>query len=114
MPSRKNSYNPTTEEGVMKLHLIRKMPFFKRNCREIKDGSLRGAIITWVRLSMGVGVFAVPFFMKKLGALLGILTVLIAGLINYKTFIYIFEASEYTGKNTYPEVVKKVLGNKIF
>ena len=70
--------------------MIRKMPFWRRNCRPIGNGSLRGTIITWVRLSMGIGVFAVPFFMKKMGALAGIFIVLIAGLINYKTFIYIF------------------------
>ena len=72
------------------------MPFLKWNCRPIGNGSLRGSVITWVRLSMGIGVFAVPFFMKKMGATAGILIVLIAGLINYKTFIYIFEAAEYS------------------
>ena len=63
---------------------------------------------------MGIGGFAVPFYMKKLGWLTGILLVLIAGLINYKTFMYIFEMSEYKKINNYPDLVKATLGNKIY
>ncbi len=95
--ARKRSYNPNSQILLNKLESIHNMSFFKRNCRKFENGSMRVAIITWVRMTMGIGGFAVPFFIKKLGALVGFFFILCAGIINYNTFVYIFQASEYTG-----------------
>ena len=58
------------------------------------EGSLRGAIITFVRLCLGLGMFVVPYYTKDFGLILGVGVVLFAGLINYSTFILIYSASE--------------------
>lgn len=113
-PARKSSYNEITPRSMLELERVRKLPFFKRNFRKIGKGSLRGTIITWVRISMGIGGFAVPFYVKEMGALIGFIIIVIAAIINYNTFMFIFESSQYTGINTYPDIVKKLLGRKIY
>lgn len=102
-------HNPVTPEKLEHLKSVQNLPFHRRIFRTMKNGSLRGCVITWIRITMGIGVFAVPFFMTKMGGLLGLITIFVAGIINYKSFIYIFEASEYTGINNFSSIVEKLL-----
>lgn len=66
--------------------------------------------MTWMRLTMGIGIFAVPHFVKDYGLALGILVVIICGLMNFFTFRLIFAAAEEYKKPSYPEIVDKILG----
>lgn len=43
-----------------RLKRVRKMNFLQRIFRPIKRGSLRGVIIFWVRMTMGVGILTLP------------------------------------------------------
>ena len=90
------------------------MGFFKRNFRKIENGSLRGTIITWIRIAMGIGVFAIPYFVSIVGMTTGLIFVIIAALINFLTFLIIFEASEFTNLQTYPEIVRYMFGESAF
>lgn len=90
IPSRKNSYNPDSREGLRNLNKIRKMGFFKRNFRKIENGSLRGTVITWIRIAMGIGVFAIPYYVSLVGMTTGLVFVVLASITNYSTFLIIF------------------------
>ncbi len=63
---------------------------------------------------MGIGGFAVPFYMTELGWLTGIIFVIIAGTINFLTFMIIFEMSDKKKINTYPDLVQSILGDTVF
>ena len=106
-------HNPVTPAKLEEYRSVQNLPFHRRFFRTMKNGSLRASIITWVRMTMGIGVFALPFFMTKMGGVLGLVTVLIAGIMNYLSFMYIFEASEYTGINNYASIVEKLLHKRI-
>ena len=99
---------------MLKLQKIRKMGFFKRNFRKIENGSLRGTIITWIRIAMGIGVFAIPYFVSLVGMTTGLIFVILAAVINYSTFLIIFEASEHTNLQTYPDIVRHLFGDTVF
>ena len=101
-------------DSLNRLERIQKMKFHNRIFRKMGEGSLRGSIITWLRMTMGIGVFAVPYFMIKLGGLTGLFFIILTGIINYKTFMYIFQASEYTQINNYPDIVGELLGLKMY
>lgn len=45
---------------------------------------------------MGIGVFAIPYFISIVGLTTGLIFVILAAIINYTTFLIIFEASEHT------------------
>ena len=66
----------------------------------MKEGSLRGVVIMWVRMTLGVGMLLLPFYFKIFGVMGGILAVLISMAVNYWMYILIFEAAIHTdGKN---------------
>ena len=89
------------------------MGLLHRMFSSMHEGSLRGAVITFVRLCLGLGVFVVPYYASDYGLLMGLFVVLIAGLINYCTFIIIYQSSEVSKKETLPGIVDKILGKKM-
>lgn len=107
------NFHPETFQKMKEYQEIRKLPFFRRFFRKIENGSLRGAVLTWMRLTMGIGIFAVPFYVKEYGLCLGVFVVLLCGLLNYSTFRIIFSAAEELKKPSYPEIVVKVLGKQV-
>ena len=58
-------------------------------------------------MTTGVGIMALPFYMKELGLLVGALVILLAGSMSYFSFKYIFFAQYYTGKKDIVEITRR-------
>lgn len=84
--------------------------FFFRNFRTIQPGSLRGIVLFWIKLSLGSGVFVLPYYFKKFGLLGGILACILAVLANYFAIITIFEAANESKEDRYTNMIRKFLG----
>ena len=50
--------------------------------------------------------------MQYYGLFLGLFVVVLAGMINGCTFIFIYQAAEFTNQPTYIDIVKTLLGNR--
>lgn len=106
-----------TVEQIENLENIRNLPFYKRIFRRLKTGSLRGVIIMWIRMTLGIGILTLPNYVKVYGAITGGTLIILSALINYLAYIFIFQSTYRTGKTTYPDLIKTLLGNgfhKIF
>lgn len=66
----------------------------------------------WIRMSLGIGVLMLPYYTSKFGIILGLLLITIGAFLNYLSYVAIFEASFYTEKFNYFEIIKDLLGNK--
>lgn len=71
----------------------RMMGFFERNFRGFEKGSLRVVVITWIRMTMGIGVMTLPKYFSALGILTGNIMLLFACLLCYLSFRFIFQCS---------------------
>lgn len=69
----------------------------QRIFRKLDTGSLRGVILMWIRMTLGIGILTLPVFVKTYGAITGLLIIIFSGFINYVTYIFIFRASYYSG-----------------
>ena len=98
---------------VEKLNNTRQLNCFSRLFRKFDTGSLRSVVMMWVRMTLGVGILTLPFYLKQYGAVVGILVIVLSGLLNLLSFHFIFEASEYTGKKTFVSIVDECLGSKV-
>ena len=106
---RKFSYSNPNNEMLDRLKVKREQGFFNRNFSALKGGSLRAVVIFWIRMTTGIGIMALPFYMKQLGIVVGSLVVLLAGILSYFSFKYIFSAQYFTGKKDMVEITKKFL-----
>lgn len=101
------TYSNPNEEMLAGLNKKKTQNFFQRNFSPLKGGSLRAVVIYWVRMTMGIGIMALPFYLKQLGMLTGALIILLAGCMSYFSFKYIFQAQYYTGKKDIVEITRK-------
>ena len=62
------------------------------------SGSMRGVIIMWVRMTLGIGILTLPKYVMVYGAVLGVIFIFIAALINYWAYVTILRGTYYTGK----------------
>lgn len=65
-------------------------------------------------MTLGIGIFAIPHYIKNFGVLLGIGILILAGLFNYLTFRLIFEVGTFTNKTSYIANVRKLLGTPYY
>lgn len=47
-------------------------------------------VIYWVRMTMGIGVLTLPFYVSKLGLLGGVLGISVAGILSLIKMLFIF------------------------
>ena len=109
-----NIYTKPTQSTLEYLDYVRGLPFHQRLFRKFKQGSLRGTIITWVRMTVGIGIFAIPHYIKNYGVLMGVFVLTIAALFNYYTFKLIFDVVLHSNKTTYIGNVRKLLGSPYY
>ena len=102
------------EKKLENLNKIRSLNFFARNFRKMEKGSLRGSVFTFMKLTLGIGFFTLPHYIKDLGILNAFIMIIINGILTYYTFKYIFEASIKTGKNNLQEIIKVLLGDNMY
>ncbi len=67
----------------------------------------------WIRMTLGIGILTLPSYVKVYGAYPGLALIILSAIINYLTYSFIFSASFVTGKKTYPELIKDLLGKKM-
>lgn len=106
---KKFTYSNPNNEMLDRLNQRRKQGFFERNFSSLKGGSLRAVVIYWVRMTMGIGVMALPYYMRELGVLTGVVVIFLAGIMSYFSFKYIFFAQYHTGKKDIVEITRKFI-----
>lgn len=99
------------ESQVKTLEEIKKLNFFNRLFRKLNTGSMRGVILMWIRMTLGIGILTLPSFVKIYGAFTGLMIIILSAMINYLTYAFIFDASYYSGQLNYPSLIKKLLGD---
>lgn len=107
----------TKQTDVDAIGEIDSLNWYGRIFRKLHTGSLRGVVLMWIRMTLGIGVLTLPSFVKIYGAFLGLFIIAISAVINYLTYVFIFKASYYTGKFNYSDLIKTLLGHntlKIF
>lgn len=57
-------------------------------------------------MTLGIGILVLPSFVMTYGAVTGVFMILLAAIINYITYVLIFNASYFTGKKSYPDLIK--------
>lgn len=58
--------------------------------------NIKTMIAFWIRMTMGIGVMTLPYYVKQLGILAGGIAIIIGGFLTLIAFKQILEASEYT------------------
>lgn len=106
---KKFTYSNPNQEMLNRLDTQRSKGFFQRNFGSLKGGSMRAVVMYWIRMTMGIGVMALPFYISKMGVLTGSLLVLFAGILSYFSFKYIFTAQIVTGKKDLVQIARKFL-----
>ena len=112
LPSQNKIYNDNRLEILEK---VRKQNFFHRNfCRKFGKGSMRGSIITLLRMTLGIGIFAIPYYTKDIGLFTSLIMLFAAAFISYFSFDTISTAAHVSGANSYQESIKYMLGDKFY
>ena len=107
---RVKSLSTATPTNLQKISDIRKLNWFDRVFRKMDTGSMRGVVIMWVRMTLGIGILTLPYYVMQYGAFIGTIVIALAAIINYITYKFIFEASFITDKKNYPDIIETLLG----
>jgi len=65
-------------------------------------------------MTLGIGLFSLPYYFSKIGLYPGILMIIIAGLLNYYTCWLMFKLSSITKKKSFLGCVKVLLPNWVY
>ena len=109
----RDSLTNPTKEDVEFLQTIRKLPWYRRLFRVMDTGSLRGVIVMWIRMTLGIGILTLPYYVKQYGGVIGVAIIVIAALVNFMAYVFIFDAAFTTNKKNYPDLIKELLGNRV-
>ena len=66
---------------------------------------MRGVILMWIRMTLGIGILTLPKYVMGYGAVTGVILIIISALINYWAYVLIFNATFFTGKKSYPLLI---------
>ena len=64
----------------------------------LDQGSMRGVIIMWIGMTIGIGNLTVPKYVMIFGAITGIILIILSALVNYWAFSATLKSTFYTGK----------------
>lgn len=90
---------------------IRRFPRLRRIFRSMNSGSLRKVVLMWLRMSMGFGMLTLPFYSKQFGGITVCLLLIIASLINYQSYTFIFDAAYHLNNYNYSNLIENLLGS---
>lgn len=82
--------------------------------RPLSPGSLRAVILLWMRMTMGVGVLTLPYYMSQFGILFGCLILLMCSLLTYFSCKFIFEATDVSNVTDYITLIEKMLSKRVY
>jgi amino acid permease len=100
------SYSNPSKSMLDRLDKTRELPCYKRVFRSIGPGSLRGAIINFIRMTTGIGIMALPLYLSKFGIFFGVIFLILSGVLTYNAFMFNFEAQAISKKNQLVDIVK--------
>lgn len=98
--------NPSVD-NLSKLSKIRRSNAFVRMFHSMNEGSLRGVALLFVRLTFGVGILTLPFYMKQFGCLFGVLVLFLTGYVNYLMYSFLAEVGNEDGAQDFLVLVKR-------
>ena len=75
---------------------------------------MRGVILMWIRMTLGIGILTLPKYVMVYGAATGVLLIILSAFINYLAYRLIFNATFYTGKKSYPLLIRELLGETVY
>ena len=78
--------NSNPRVSQLQRHADKHLGFFERNFRGFEKGSLRVVVITWIRMTMGIGVMTIPNYFSKVGVLAGNIGLIITAILCYLSF----------------------------
>lgn len=107
-----NDLSIETKERDDQLQKIRDLSWKERVFREMQKGSLRGVIVMFLRLTLGAGIFTLPYYVSSFGYLLGFLFIICAAGINLWSYYDIIDASDETKSKDYFDLIDTFLGRK--
>jgi amino acid permease len=88
--------NPSVD-NLSRLEKIRKSSIFYRIFHKLREGSMRGVAILFIRLCIGVGILTIPYYMKVYGGVIGVVMLVLAALVNYFMYSFLAEVGNKTG-----------------
>lgn len=106
----KRAFSKPSLNTLDKLEKVRSLSLCGRIFRKMESGSLRGVIMMWIRMTLGIGILTLPFYVKNYGAIVGVIVIAICAIINFLAYKFIFEASDFTQKKNYPDLINELLG----
>jgi len=71
---------------------------------------MRGTIIAFLRVGLGVGIFATPYYTRNVGILNGIILIFVACLLNSYTYYILFKSLSIYKRNHFKDLVSDILG----
>lgn len=60
----------------------------------------------WIRLTLGIGILVLPYYIKIYGLMTGTIIILISSVVNYFTYEFIFKAASFTKSTSYTEILE--------
>ena len=66
----------------------------------------------FLRLTLGAGIFTLPYYVGKFGYIMGLFFILLAGLLSIQSYFEIIDASHESKMNSYFEIIQHYLGDK--
>ena len=75
------------------LRWVRSKNFLIRLFRPVRKGSLRGVVLLWIRMTVGVGILTLPVLLSNFGLVSGILALGFGAFLCHFCYKAIFEAS---------------------
>lgn len=106
---KKFTYSNPNNEMLQRLEKQRSKKFMGRLFSPLKGGSLRAVVLFWVRMTTGIGIMSLPFYVKQLGMVVGLVLIILAGVLSYFSFKYIFESQYTSGKKDMVLIIKEYL-----
>lgn len=97
------------EENLLNPEKSREITLQISEIKKTGKTSLFLTIIFWIRMTMGVGVLTIPFYICEFGLLGGIIVLITGAILCGMKFRFIMEASIKTRKNSYSKLVETLI-----
>jgi hypothetical protein len=91
----------------------RSKSFFVRNLASIKNGSLRGGVLTLFCSTVGGGMLSLPMVISKFGLTSGVISLIAFGLLTRHTYLSLNDLITISGKKSYANVVSYFFGKSV-
>lgn len=92
------TYSNPNQKMKQQLEVRRNQNVLMRIFGPLQGGSLRAVVLYWIRMTMGIGIMSLPFYVKELGLLCGLILIVFCGLLTLISCNYLFDAQVETGK----------------